>query len=127
MPGRRSQHSNKAKALHEGAAGAHPGEGTQRARRQEAAERKAWSAAATAATASGPTTSRRGRLTDHRINLTLYKLLQVMEGDLDEVLHALQLARRRADGRARGQRSGPWHAGLSRTAHDHPDDRRSRV
>ena len=34
-----------------------------------------------------------GRLTDHRINLTLYKVLQVMEGDLDEVIHALQVAR----------------------------------
>ena len=34
-----------------------------------------------------------GRLTDHRINLTLYKLALVMEGDLDEVVHALQLAR----------------------------------
>ena len=33
-----------------------------------------------------------GRLTDHRINLTLYKLLMVMEGDLDEVLAALQAA-----------------------------------
>jgi peptide chain release factor 1 len=31
-----------------------------------------------------------GRLTDHRINLTLYKLDQVMQGDLDEVIDALQ-------------------------------------
>ena len=30
-----------------------------------------------------------GRLTDHRINLTLYKLDQVMAGDLDEVIEAL--------------------------------------
>ncbi|TRD23005.1 peptide chain release factor 1 [Palleronia caenipelagi] len=30
-----------------------------------------------------------GRLTDHRINLTLYKLDQVMQGDLGEVLDAL--------------------------------------
>ena len=34
-----------------------------------------------------------GRLTDHRINLTLYKLALVMEGDLDDVLDALQAAR----------------------------------
>ena len=34
-----------------------------------------------------------GRLTDHRINLTLYKLLYVMEGDLGDVLQALQHAR----------------------------------
>jgi peptide chain release factor 1 len=33
-----------------------------------------------------------GRLTDHRINLTLYKLLSIMEGDLDDVIHALQVA-----------------------------------
>ena len=31
-----------------------------------------------------------GRLTDHRINLTLYKLLQIMEGDLQDVVDALQ-------------------------------------
>ncbi len=31
-----------------------------------------------------------GRVTDHRINLTLYKLQQIMDGDLDELLDALQ-------------------------------------
>jgi peptide chain release factor 1 len=31
-----------------------------------------------------------GRVTDHRINLTLYKLASVMNGDLDELLDALQ-------------------------------------
>jgi peptide chain release factor 1 len=30
-----------------------------------------------------------GRITDHRINLTLYKLQQVMDGDLDELVGAL--------------------------------------
>jgi peptide chain release factor 1 len=30
-----------------------------------------------------------GRVTDHRINLTLYKLERVMDGDLDEVIDAL--------------------------------------
>lgn len=30
-----------------------------------------------------------GRLTDHRINLTLYQLPQIMEGDLDAVIQAL--------------------------------------
>lgn len=30
-----------------------------------------------------------GRLTDHRINLTLYRLDQIMAGDLDEVIEAL--------------------------------------
>ncbi|MFZ2900455.1 MAG: peptide chain release factor 1 [Saprospiraceae bacterium] len=32
------------------------------------------------------------RMTDHRINLTLYNLDQVLEGDLDEVVEALRLA-----------------------------------
>ncbi len=30
-----------------------------------------------------------GRMSDHRINLTLYKLDQIMQGDLDEILDAL--------------------------------------
>jgi peptide chain release factor 1 len=33
-----------------------------------------------------------GRLTDHRINLTLYKLQQILDGDLDEVLDSLGTA-----------------------------------
>ncbi|MFT7593450.1 MAG: peptide chain release factor 1 [Paracoccaceae bacterium] len=37
-----------------------------------------------------------GRMTDHRINLTLYKLDQVLGGDLDEMIDALT-----ADGQAR--------------------------
>jgi peptide chain release factor 1 len=31
-----------------------------------------------------------GRVTDHRINLTLYQLQKIMDGDLDELLNALQ-------------------------------------
>jgi peptide chain release factor 1 len=31
-----------------------------------------------------------GRVTDHRINLTLYKLQQIMNGELDELIEALQ-------------------------------------
>ena len=37
-----------------------------------------------------------GRMTDHRINLTLYKLDAIMGGDLDETVDALT-----ADGQAR--------------------------
>ncbi|MBT3467362.1 MAG: peptide chain release factor 1, partial [Rhodobacteraceae bacterium] len=37
-----------------------------------------------------------GRMTDHRINLTLYKLDAIMGGDLDEIADALT-----ADGQAR--------------------------
>ncbi len=34
------------------------------------------------------------RVTDHRINLTLYKLEQFMDGDMDELIDALILAER---------------------------------
>jgi peptide chain release factor 1 len=33
-----------------------------------------------------------GRVTDHRINLTLYRLEQILEGALDEIIEALSLA-----------------------------------
>jgi peptide chain release factor 1 len=33
-----------------------------------------------------------GRVTDHRINLTLYKLEQILQGALDEIIEALSLA-----------------------------------
>ena len=33
-----------------------------------------------------------GRVTDHRIGLTLYKLDQILAGDLDEIVDALTLA-----------------------------------
>ncbi len=33
-----------------------------------------------------------GRLTDHRIGLTLYKLDQVMDGELEEIISALTVA-----------------------------------
>lgn len=33
-----------------------------------------------------------GRITDHRIGLTLYNLGNVMNGDLDEIIHSLQVA-----------------------------------
>ena len=47
---------------------------------------------ATARSASVPITSRRGRVTDHRIGLTLYKIEQIMNGDLDEIIDALVTA-----------------------------------
>jgi peptide chain release factor 1 len=31
-----------------------------------------------------------GRLTDHRINLTLYKLDEIMEGKIDDIIEALR-------------------------------------
>ena len=33
-----------------------------------------------------------GRVTDHRVNLTLYRIDAVMDGDLDEIINALATA-----------------------------------
>ena len=33
-----------------------------------------------------------GRVTDHRINLTLYNLTAVMDGDIQEIIDKLQVA-----------------------------------
>ena len=37
-----------------------------------------------------------GRVTDHRINLTLYRLESFLDGDMDEVIDALIIADRAA-------------------------------
>ena len=85
----RSQHSNKAQALKVLTARIQEKDRAARAAK-ESAERKSL-------VGSGDRSDRirtynfpQGRLTDHRINLTLYKLLSIMEGDLDDVIHALQ-------------------------------------
>ena len=88
----RSQHRNKAKAMAVLVA---------RLRDKERNEREAKEAATRKSlVGSGDRSDRirtynfpQGRLTDHRINLTLYKLGMVMDGDLDEVIAALQAAR----------------------------------
>ncbi|WP_042416979.1 peptide chain release factor 1 [Comamonas aquatica] len=88
----RSQHSNKAKALQVLQA---------RIQEKERKEREAKEAALRKGLiGSGDRSDRirtynfpQGRLTDHRINLTLYKLLNIMEGDLGDVIQALQQAR----------------------------------
>ncbi len=88
----RSQHRNKAKAM--AVLGA-------RLRERDRAERAAKEAATRKSLiGSGDRSDRirtynfpQGRLTDHRINLTLYKLAMVMEGDLADVVAALRGAR----------------------------------
>ena len=86
----RSQHRNRAKAMATAARAAlrrRAAEARLRARRRRGAAR---SAPATAPSASAPTISRKARVTDHRINLTLYKLPQIMEGEaLGEIIDAL--------------------------------------
>ena len=46
-----------------------------------------------------------GRVTDHRIGLTLYKLDQVLDGDLDEIIDALTLAGQAEKLRASAEKS----------------------
>jgi peptide chain release factor 1 len=87
----RSQHRNRAKAMAVLLA---------RLRDKERQERQAKEAATRKSlVGSGDRSDRirtynfpQGRLTDHRINLTLYRLAAVLDGDLDEVTAALQAA-----------------------------------
>ncbi|HJV71955.1 peptide chain release factor 1 [Ideonella sp.] len=88
----RSQHRNKAKALAVLQARLQDRERSER-QAKEAATRKAL-------VGSGDRSDRirtynfpQGRLTDHRINLTLYKLGAIMDGDLGDVIGALQAER----------------------------------
>ena len=89
----RSQHRNKAKALQVLAARIQEKERSERAAR-EAATRKGLIGSGDRSDRIRTYNFPQGRLTDHRINLTLYKLGAVMEGELDEVIAALLLARR---------------------------------
>jgi peptide chain release factor 1 len=84
----KSQHKNKAKAMKILRSRLYEAE-RERVESERAADRKSQ-------VGSGDRSERirtynfpQGRLTDHRINLTLYKLDRVMEGDLDEVIDAL--------------------------------------
>jgi peptide chain release factor 1 len=88
----RSQHSNKAKALQVLTARLQEKDRSERAAK-EAATRKSLIGSGDRSDRIRTYNFPQGRLTDHRINLTLYKLLQVMEGDLGDVVHALQVAR----------------------------------
>ena len=88
----RSQHANKARALQVLAARLREKDRAERAAR-EAATRKGLIGSGDRSDRIRTYNFPQGRLTDHRINLTLYKLLQVMEGDLGDVLQALAHAR----------------------------------
>jgi len=85
----RSQHSNKAQALKVLTARIHEKDRSERAAK-DAAERKGLIGTGDRSDRIRTYNFPQGRLTDHRINLTLYKLLSIMEGDLDDVIQALQ-------------------------------------
>lgn len=88
----RSQHSNKAQALKVLTARIHEKDRSERAAK-DAAMRKGLVGTGDRSDRIRTYNFPQGRLTDHRINLTLYKLLSIMEGDLEDVVTALQVAR----------------------------------
>lgn len=88
----RSQHSNKAKALQVLQARIQEKERSERAAK-EAATRKSLIGSGDRSDRIRTYNFPQGRLTDHRINLTLYKLGQIMDGDLNEVIQGLLAAR----------------------------------
>ena len=88
----RSQHRNKAKALAVLAARLREKDRSERAAK-EAATRKSLIGSGDRSDRIRTYNFPQGRMTDHRINLTLYKLGAIMDGDLSEVIAALQAAR----------------------------------
>jgi peptide chain release factor 1 len=87
----RSQHRNKAKALAVLTARLRDRDRNERAAK-EAATRKGLIGSGDRSDRIRTYNFPQGRLTDHRINLTLYKLQAVLDGDLDDVTAALQAA-----------------------------------
>ena len=87
----RSQHRNKARALQVLSARIQEKDRAERAAR-DAAQRKGLIGTGDRSDRIRTYNFPQGRLTDHRINLTLYKLLTIMEGDLEDVVQALKAA-----------------------------------
>jgi peptide chain release factor 1 len=85
----RSQHGNKAQAMKVLTARIIEKDRSERAAK-DAAERKSLIGTGDRSDRIRTYNFPQGRLTDHRINLTLYKLLGIMEGDLGDVVQALQ-------------------------------------
>ena len=88
----RSQHRNKAKALAVLAARLRDRERVEREAR-EAAQRRSLIGSGDRSDRIRTYNFPQGRLTDHRINLTLYQLGAIMDGELEPVLRALMAAR----------------------------------
>jgi len=87
----RSQHANKAKALRVLQARLQERERSERAAR-EAAARKGLIGSGERSDRIRTYNFPQARVTDHRINLTLHKLAQVMDGDLDDLVDGLRAA-----------------------------------
>ena len=87
----RSQHRNKAKAMSVLVARIREKDRSERASK-EAATRKGLIGSGDRSDRIRTYNFPQGRLTDHRINLTLYKLQAILDGDLNEVTAALQAA-----------------------------------
>ncbi|PLC54425.1 peptide chain release factor 1 [Pollutimonas nitritireducens] len=85
----RSQHRNKDKAMQVLAARLKDKQ-QQEQHNKEAAQRKSLVGTGDRSERIRTYNYPQGRVTDHRINLTLYKLAQIMEGDLDELTGALR-------------------------------------
>jgi len=85
----RSQHRNKDKALQVLAARLKDKQ-QQEQHNKESAQRKSLVGTGDRSERIRTYNYPQGRVTDHRINLTLYKLGQIMEGDLDELTGALR-------------------------------------
>jgi peptide chain release factor 1 len=85
----RSQHSNKAQALRVLTARIQEKDRSERAAK-DAAERKSLIGSGDRSDRIRTYNFPQGRFTDHRINLTLYKLLPIMDGDLGDAVDALQ-------------------------------------
>ena len=88
----RSQHRNKAKAMAVLLARLRDRERDER-QRKEATERRNLIGSGDRSDRIRTYNFPQGRLTDHRIGLTLYRLSAILDGDLDEVLQALSAAR----------------------------------
>ncbi len=88
----RSQHRNKAKAMAVLLARLRDRERDER-QRKEATERRNLIGSGDRSDRIRTYNFPQGRLTDHRIGLTLYRLSTILDGDLDEVIQALAAAR----------------------------------
>jgi peptide chain release factor 1 len=89
----KSQHKNRAKAMRVLRARLYEAE-EQRKRQERDSERKSQIGSGDRSERIRTYNFPQNRVTDHRINLTLYRLEQIMEGDIDEVLEQLKLSER---------------------------------